>query len=122
MILSFVNRKNCRTVLKKKLTLNRKYDNGKLGFQPDVRIFVSEYLSPYKQHLAWKCRELERAGKIQNCWSAKDVVKIRKTINNRPIAITHHTDIASLYSNFVFKEKTRSGRVAFQKENKIRVS
>ena len=115
----FVNRRNCKTVLGKKLSLNRKLDSEKLGFQSDARIFVSENLTPYNQHLAWKCWELKRAGKIHSCWSAKGVVKIKGTINERPIAITNGTDIASLCPGFV---RTRSEEIAFQRENKIRVS
>ena len=102
-IVRFVNRKNCKTVLEKKISLIRKLDNEKLGSQSDARIFVSENLTPYNQHLAWKCRELKGAGKIHSCWSAKGVVKIRRTMNERPIAINHDTDIASLYPDFVFK-------------------
>ena len=58
-IVRFVNRKNCKAILEKKLSLNRKLDNEKLGFQSDARILVSEHLTPYNQHLAWKCRELK---------------------------------------------------------------
>ena len=83
-------------------------ENEKLGFQSDARISVSENLTSYNQYLAWKCRELKRAGKI-SCWSAKCAVKIRRTMNERPIAITLDTDIASLYPDFIFKKKTRSG-------------
>ena len=45
--------------LEKKVKLSRKLDNEKLGLQSDARIFVSENLTPYNQHLAWKCRELK---------------------------------------------------------------
>ena len=112
-IVRFVHRKNCKAVLEKKLSLNRKLDSEKLGFQSGARIFVSENLTPYNQHLAWKCRELKQAGKIHSCQNAKGVVKIRRTMNKHPIAITDDTDIASLYPDFVFKERTRSGCVAF---------
>ena len=95
--------------LEKKLSLNRKLYNEKLGFQSDARIFVSENLTPYNQHLAWKCRESKQAGKIRSCWSAKGVVKIRRTMDERPSAINHDTGIASLYPDFVFKVRTRSG-------------
>ena len=71
-IVRVVNRKNCKTVLEKKISLNRKLDNEKLGFQSDARIFASENLTPYNQHLAWKCRELKRAGKI----TAAGVLKV----------------------------------------------
>ena len=70
-IVCSINRKNCKAVLEKKLSLNRKLDNAKLEFKSDARIFVSKDLTPYNQHLAWKCRELKPAGKIHSCWSAK---------------------------------------------------
>ena len=111
-IVRFVNRKNCKAVLGKKFGLNRKLDNEKLGFQWDARIFVSKNVTPYEQHLAWKCRELKQAGKILSCWSAKEVVKFRRTMNKRPIAI----DIALLWHCFFIP------RFCFQSEKKIRVS
>ena len=46
----------------------------------------------------------DRAGKIQISCSAKGVVKLRKTINERPTAITHETDIVSLYDVFFQRE------------------
>ena len=103
----FVNRNNCKAVLEKKLSLDRKLGNEKLGFQSDGRIFVSENLFSCNQHFAWKCKELKQAGKIHSCWSAKGLVKIRRTMNRRPIAINHDTDIASLHPDFVFKVITR---------------
>ena len=72
-IVCFVNRKNCKAILEKKLSLNRKLDNEKLWFQSDARIFVTENLTD--------------------------------------------TDIASLYPDFVFKVRTRSGWGAFQRDN-----
>ena len=90
--------------LEKKLSLNRKLYNEKLGFQSDARIFVSENLTPYNQHLAWKCRELKRASKIHSCWSAKGVVKIRRTMNERPTAIIHDTGNGILYTLILFSK------------------
>ena len=107
---------------KKKLSPNRKLDNEKLVFQSDVRIFVCENLTPNNQHLAWICRELKWASKIHSCWSTEGVVKITRTMNKHPIAITHDTDIASLYLDFAFRVVTRSGWVAFQRANKISLS
>lgn len=45
-----------------------------------------------------------RAGKIQISCNAKGVVKFRKTMNERPTAITHETDIVSLYDVFFQRE------------------
>ena len=91
------------------LSLNRKLDIEELGFQSYARIFVSKNLTPNNKHLAWKCTELEQAGKIRSCRSAKGVVKIRITMKERPIEITHGTESACLYADFVFKDRTRSG-------------
>ena len=44
----------------------------------DARTFVSENLTSYNQHLAWKCRELKRAGKIHSYWSGKGVEKLEE--------------------------------------------
>ena len=65
-ITHFVN----KAVLEKKLSLNRKLDSKKQGFHSNVRIFVSKNLTPYNQHLTWKCKELNQAGEIHSCWSA----------------------------------------------------
>ena len=46
-IVCFVNRKNCKAILEKNLSLDRKLDNAKLGFQSDARIFASKNLTPY---------------------------------------------------------------------------
>ena len=101
--------------LEKKLGLNRKLYNEKLEFQSDARIFVSENLTPYNQHLAWKCRELKRASKIHSCWSAKGVVKTRRTMNERPTAINHDTDNGILYTLILFSKWERDqGELLFK--------
>ena len=118
-IVRFIIRKNCKAVLEISW-VNRYLDNDKLVFQSDARIYFSENLTPYNHHLAWKCRELKRAGKIHSCWSAKGVVKIRKTMNK------HNTDMTLtllLYTlilffereqdqdELIFKERINSGSV-----------
>ena len=69
-ILRFVKRKFCYEALDKKFNL-RKVDSTKLGFQAGAVLYFSENLTPYNQRLAWKCRELKRAGKIHSSWSSK---------------------------------------------------
>ena len=44
-IIRLVKRKICKRALEKKKDLNSKLDNAKLGFQSDVKIFLSENLS-----------------------------------------------------------------------------
>ena len=62
-IVQFVNRKHCYAILNKKFETS-KIDRSKLGFESNVKLYVSENVTPYKQKLAWECRELKRAGVI----------------------------------------------------------
>ena len=66
---------------------------------------MSENLNLYNQHLAWKCRELKRAGVIHSSWSSKGIVKLRRTANECPIPIDHEDRIAALYPDFVFNQR-----------------
>ena len=79
----------------------------KLGFDSNVKLYVSKNVTPYNQHLAWKCRELKRAGIIHSSCSSKDIIKLGLTANERPISINHENRIAALYPDFVFKQKTK---------------
>ena len=113
-IARLVNTNNCKAVLEKKLSLNRKPDDEKLGFQSDARIFVSKNLTPNNQHLAWKCTGLEQAGKIHSCWSAKGVVKIRITMNERPIEITMTLNLL-VYTLILFSKREQDqGELLFK--------
>ena len=57
-IVRFVNRKHCYAILSKKFETS-KIDKSKL--ESNVKLYLSENLTPYNQHLPWKCRELKRA-------------------------------------------------------------
>ena len=103
-ILRFFNRKFCNLILDKKHEL-KKIDNAKLCFQNNVKLFVSENLSPFNQRLAWKCRELRRASKIHSTFSSKGIAKIRCKMNEPPTFIEHDRDLTPLYPDFIFKEK-----------------
>ena len=103
-IARFVNRKHCNAILSKKFETS-KIDKSKLGFESNVKLYVSENLIPYNQHLAWKCRELKRAGVIHSSWSSKGIVKLRRTANECPIPIDHEDRIAALYPDFVFNQR-----------------
>ena len=87
-IVQFVNRKHCNAILSKKFETS-KIDKSKLGFESNVKLHVSENLTPYNQHLACKCRELKRAMVIHNSWSSKGIIKLRCTANECPIPIDH---------------------------------
>ena len=84
-------------------------DNTKLGFQASAVLYFSENLTHSNQRLAWKCRKLKRASKIHSSWSSKGIVKLRRTMNERPISIMHDSDITDLYPDFVFREGQNQG-------------
>ena len=100
----FVNREHCYAILSKKCETSKIYKS-KLSFESNVKLYVSENLTPYNQHLAWKCRELKRSGVIHSSWSSKGIIKLRCTANEHPISTDHEYRIAALYPNFVFNQR-----------------
>ena len=64
-------------------------------------------MTPYNQKLAWKCRELKRAGRINSTWSTKGVIKLRRTMNERAISIEDEIELSDLYPDFVFRERQK---------------
>ena len=78
-------------------------DKAKLGF-PKANLSFNENLTPYNQKLAWRCRELKRAGKIHSTWSTKEIIKLRRTMNERAISIGDEIELSDLYPDFVFCE------------------
>ena len=94
-IVWFEDRKHCYAILNKKFETS-KIDISKLGFELNVKLYVSENLTPCNQHLAWKCRELKRPGVIHSSWSSKRIIKLRRTANERPITIDHEGKITAL--------------------------
>ena len=64
-IVRFINRKHCYQALNRKMDL-RKIDNSSLAFHQDVKLYLSENLTPYNQYLGWKCREFKRASLIHS--------------------------------------------------------
>ena len=105
-IINLVNRQHCFAILRQKFEIS-KIEKLKLGFESNVKLYVSKNVTPYNQHLAWKCRELKRAGIIHSSCSSKDIIKLGLTANERPISINHENRIAALYPDFVFKQKTK---------------
>ena len=88
-IVWFVNRKFYNVILEKQFELHKNNDKSKLGFGNDTKIYVSENLTPYNQHLASKCRELKSAKKTQKVWSMKDIIKIRQSPNEQVHSLLH---------------------------------
>ena len=83
-IVRFVNRKFCYQALDKKMDLH-KLDSRRLGFNPVKTLYFSETLTSTNELLAWKCRELKSAFMIHSTWSARGVIKIRRTANQRAL-------------------------------------
>ena len=81
-------------------------DKAKLGF-PKSNLSFNENLTPYNQRLAWRCRELKRAGKIHSTWSTKGIIKLRRTMNERAISIEDEIELSDLYPDFVFRERQK---------------
>ena len=75
-IVRFVNRKHAEEALAKKSDL-KKIDNVNLNFDSNVVLFFNKNLTPFNQYLAWKCREIKRAGNIHSSWSYKRIIKLR---------------------------------------------
>ena len=83
----FVNRNYCCAILSKKFETS-KIDRSKLGFDSNAKLYVSENLTPYNQHLAEKYRKLKRAVVIHSSWSFKGIIK-GCTANEHPISTDH---------------------------------
>ena len=49
-----------------------------------------------------------RAKKIYNCWTSKGIIKLKRTMKERPISADHESEIKSLDPDFVFKERDRT--------------
>ena len=102
-ITKFVNRKFCYQALDKKMELH-KTGSKRLGFNPVITYF-SKNLTLTNQLLAWKCRELKSASMIHSTWSARRVIRIRRTANERALSSKNDNDLKSLYPDFVFRDR-----------------
>ena len=113
----FVNRKFCNDILGKKIDLHKNIDKSKLDFANGTKIYVSENLTPYNQHLPWKYRELKRAKKIHKVWSMKGAMKIRwcyQSPKEQPYSI--YNMIVDIYFLILFSKTVilQSNHLQFQ--------
>ena len=83
-------------------------NKSELGFKPDVALYSSENLTPFNQRLAWQCTERESARLIRSSCSLRGVVKIRHTMDERPLSVDSEKHLTVLYPDFVFKERDGS--------------
>ena len=97
-------------LLIKKMDLH-KLDSRRLGFNPVKTLYFSENLTPTNQLLVWKYRELKRSSMIHSSWSARGVIKIRRTANERALSIKNDNDPKSLYPDFVFRDNDKHKQI-----------
>ena len=102
-IIRFVNRKYCREALTNRASL-RTTDKEELGFNATTKLFLNENLTPLNIRIAWKCRKLKKAAKIQRVSESKGIIKIRRSMNETPIRIEHDSVLAELFPGFQFDE------------------
>ena len=81
-----------------------KLDSRRLGFNPVKTLYFSKNLTPTNQLLTCKCRELKRVSMIHSTWSARGVIKIGRTANERALSIKNDNDLKSVYLDFVFRD------------------
>ena len=102
-IVRFVKHNFCCQVLDKKMEF-RKLDSKRLGFNSVKTLYFSKNLTTTNQLLAWKCRELKRTSMTHSTGSARGVIRIRRTSNERVPSIKNDNDQKSLYPDFIFRE------------------
>ena len=74
----------------------------KISFEKTTKIYIQDKLSPYFSKLAWKCRKLKKASKINDWWFKNELIFLRRTENEAPKKISHNDDIDNLYPNFEY--------------------
>ena len=99
VIVRCVNRKDVEKIKEKKRKL-RQVDMSKIGFENTTKIYIQDNLSPYFSKLAWKCRKLKKASKINDWWFKNELIFLRRTENEAPKKISHNDDIDNLYPDF----------------------
>ena len=105
-IIKFSSRKDCNNVLRNRSKL-KDTDKTPLGFDEDQAIFINESLCPEYRFLFWKCRLLAKSSKIHSYWTFNGVIKIRVTDGGKINAITHVTDLKSLFPDVDFSKEVK---------------
>ena len=77
-----VNRKNLR---------NKSEDLRQLRFSG--KLFISESMCLKNHQVAYKCRQLKNAGKIQSTWFWNNAVNVKISERSNPVKIFHSIDI-----------------------------
>ena len=101
VITRFVNRKHCKTAIKNRKMLKTS-DKTEIGLPENTKIFINENISPYFNHLAYRCRVLQRAKKISSHYFLNGKLYIVRTPGERSINISHIDNILNLYPDFEF--------------------
>lgn len=100
-VLRLVNRRKCEQAVRNAKKLNEKEIQQKLKVG---RVFVSENLCPYYRKLAYMCRCLRRAGKIEHVSSANGSIRILiQPGDAKRVNIVHDSDLTRRFPDFSFE-------------------
>ena len=95
-IVKFVNRKDCRNILRVKKDLKH-LDPSKLSFSEGIKIFINESLCPYYRGVWNNCKKFRTNQKLHQCYTINGIVRVKLEENGPPKSITHMLDLANLF-------------------------
>ena len=105
VIIKLLNRKDAQNVLKEKhklRSINLFDDNTDTNNRR--KIFINQSLCPYyrKLYRIMKYKDLNNEGLIDAFWIKNGTIKIRESIQFKPISITDESDLKLLMKNYFF--------------------
>ena len=103
VIIKLLNRKDAQNVLKEKhklRSINLFDDNTDTNNRR--KIFINQSLCPYYRKLYGMVKDLNNEGLIDSFWIKNGTMKIRESIQFKPISITHESDLKVLIKNYFF--------------------
>ena len=103
VIIKLLNRKDTQNVLKEKHKLRsiNLYDDN-TDTNNRRKIFINQSLCPYYRKLYGMVKDLNNEGLIDSFWIKNGTMKIRESIQFKPISITHESDLKVLIKNYFF--------------------
>ena len=95
-IVKFVNRKDCRNILRIKKDLKH-LDPYKLSFSEGTKIFINESLCPCYRSISNKCKKFRANQKLHQCYTLNGIVRVKLEENGLPRSIAHMLDLPNLF-------------------------
>ena len=94
IIVKLVNRKNAQNILEEKHNLRsiNLYDDN-TDTNNKIKILINQSLCPYYRKLYGMVKDLSNEGLIDFLWIANGTIKIRESIQSKPISITHESNL-----------------------------